>query len=422
MGTAAPVTVEVIFRWHHEVIDVACLPPGACLSIAARLGLPGGLDSVVTFDHRAGCARVTGAVQATVDVKQHEACALTLVPLPLQIEMRSVPALPAPQVPPEIDALWAHTLIAAASAMTVAVAVLLSTPPHFHEEGLDEATVHRLEAALGRTAAVRTRKTSRATDVAAPASSLVDAPGPGSAGAQRKSSPAARRVAPRGSVDDARERAAVLDGVLASLRGPAPGGGGAELHQALAGVQTLRGASVGGGGLFLRGRGTDSRAAEGLYTSDAISVPILGGLGEQASLGVTCDFNCRAAQRDAEFSMQMGVDVGGRLRPIVDLHDDGDVIAEYDRNLIQSVVREHLGQLRYCYSRELQSHPGLAGKVVMKWIITGDGTVSQSAVEATTLHSAPVETCLAAKIRSWRFPPPRSVVIVNYPFVFAQRG
>ncbi len=36
--------------------------------------------------------------------------------------------------------------------------------------------------------------------------------------------------------------------------------------------------------------------------------------------------------------------------------------------------------------------------------------------------SAPVETCLAAKIRSWRFPPPRSVVIVNYPFVFAQRG
>jgi hypothetical protein len=44
--------------------------------------------------------------------------------------------------------------------------------------------------------------------------------------------------------------------------------------------------------------------------------------------------------------------------------------------------------------------------------------VSMSTVRESTMGSPTVEGCIAQKLRSLVFPQPKSVVVVNYPFVF----
>ena len=92
--------------------------------------------------------------------------------------------------------------------------------------------------------------------------------------------------------------------------------------------------------------------------------------------------------------------------------------------IIRRVVREHAGQMRYCYERELTRSPGIYGKIVMKWVINGEGKVTQATTAETQMRNANVEGCLATKIKTWVFPKPKGggIVIVNYPFVFKQGG
>jgi Ca-activated chloride channel family protein len=94
-----------------------------------------------------------------------------------------------------------------------------------------------------------------------------------------------------------------------------------------------------------------------------------------------------------------------------------------DKSIVRRVVREKRDQVRYCYERELTRTPGLGtGKVVMKFIVTATGSVRQASVSSSTLNSPAVESCLATRMRTWRFPKPQGggIVVVTYPFLFSQ--
>jgi tetratricopeptide (TPR) repeat protein len=52
------------------------------------------------------------------------------------------------------------------------------------------------------------------------------------------------------------------------------------------------------------------------------------------------------------------------------------VLGSLDPELIRRFVREHAGQIRYCYESELTRTPGIAGKIVVKWVINGEGCVT----------------------------------------------
>ncbi len=99
------------------------------------------------------------------------------------------------------------------------------------------------------------------------------------------------------------------------------------------------------------------------------------------------------------------------------------VIGEIDKSIIDRIVKQHLTQFRFCYERELQRSPDLHGKIVMKWVIAKDGSVSQSNVKRSTMNNPVVEACMVSRIRRLRFPPPRGggIVLVSYPFVFNAR-
>lgn len=77
-------------------------------------------------------------------------------------------------------------------------------------------------------------------------------------------------------------------------------------------------------------------------------------------------------------------------------------------------------QLEYCYQTEANDHPGLSGKILFKFVIAADGTVSSAKVTETTMNHGTVEACICSRFERLQFPEPRGggIVIVSYPLEF----
>ncbi len=155
-----------------------------------------------------------------------------------------------------------------------------------------------------------------------------------------------------------------------------------------------------GGGLSSRGSGYGGGgSAEGL-----------GGLGVKGIGSGGSGYGQRAAMRGKGGSSALGV-VGGS--PII--------LGSLDRSLISDVIKRHMNQIRYCYQRELQKNPSLAGKVVMRFTIGVDGKVPKATTKTSTLSNSAVERCIEGRFRRMTFPPPTGggIVMVTYPFIFS---
>ena len=88
------------------------------------------------------------------------------------------------------------------------------------------------------------------------------------------------------------------------------------------------------------------------------------------------------------------------------------------REVIRSVIRSHMMEVRACFERGLAANPELAGRVTVSFVISASGAVQSSTIANTTLNQAQVEGCVTDAVRSWTFPAPEGggVVTVNYPF------
>ena len=95
-----------------------------------------------------------------------------------------------------------------------------------------------------------------------------------------------------------------------------------------------------------------------------------------------------------------------------------------DPSLIDKAIRDHVAQIRYCYSRELNKNPRLFGKVSVKFVIGGTGRVTSSTIKSSTLGNAAVDNCVADRISRIQFPHPKGGVKVTvvYPFNFNAAG
>src|SRR5262249_61714375 len=97
------------------------------------------------------------------------------------------------------------------------------------------------------------------------------------------------------------------------------------------------------------------------------------------------------------------------------------------REEIQRVISRAMSQIKYCYEKELNHDPNLEGKLVMSWVIAGDGSVASSQVAQQTFASsdgAKVAGCGDHVIARLKFPEPRGggQVVVTYPWVFSSSG
>jgi TonB family protein len=158
------------------------------------------------------------------------------------------------------------------------------------------------------------------------------------------------------------------------------------------------GEAYGVGGFGLVGRQGGGSTSEGTV-----------GLGNLGTIGVAPGHRWYAGARQRG-SQQPDV-VGGQVKTTGGL----------DRDVIGRTIRSHLKEVKFCYEQELMRRPSLHGRVTVKFAISPTGSVSSSAVDASTVNDARVERCIAQAVQRWEFPKPAGggVVIVSYPFVLA---
>ncbi len=110
---------------------------------------------------------------------------------------------------------------------------------------------------------------------------------------------------------------------------------------------------------------------------------------------------------------------GGSGGPGVEVGDP-IILGALDKSEIDRVVKSHLGQIRYCYQRELTKNPSLFGKIVVKFVIAKDGSVSSAKTHTSTMANPNVEGCVNGRFLRFQFPQPKGggIVIVTYPFIF----
>ena len=125
------------------------------------------------------------------------------------------------------------------------------------------------------------------------------------------------------------------------------------------------------------------------------------------------------AIRTASQGYNANLGVKGEARPQVKMKNP-KVTGVLDKRIIQKVVRQHSGELRACYEKELNKIKGLNGRVVLYWLISPQGAVTKALVKESTIKNKNVENCVANSVKYWRFPAPKGggIVAIEYPFVF----
>jgi hypothetical protein len=114
---------------------------------------------------------------------------------------------------------------------------------------------------------------------------------------------------------------------------------------------------------------------------------------------------------------------GGGSRTVKEMHvgmttgnfsSDGGLSKEQ----VNAVVRAHQAAIQFCYEKELQRFPHLAGTVKLYWRVEPDGKVSAVRVDNTTLSNPSAEGCMSRQVKNWTFPKSSGVTNVNFPFLF----
>lgn len=100
--------------------------------------------------------------------------------------------------------------------------------------------------------------------------------------------------------------------------------------------------------------------------------------------------------------------------------EETEVEGGLDKDVISRYIQSQLGQIRYCYERQLSANPDLYGKILVKFTIGSVGSVVAQTIGNSSLNNAMVEGCILRRIAGWQFPQPKggTNVLVTYPFLF----
>lgn len=202
---------------------------------------------------------------------------------------------------------------------------------------------------------------------------------------------------------------ALQSGIFKALKGGkgavsnvfGPGGLGTGVNNALGG---LRGASMGDAG---GAGGLGSRGTGGGGGGNSLGI---GGLGNGSGRGTGGLGN---------------VDLGGRGKGKYKVIP-GRTITKgcLTQSQVLRVINRVQSQAKYCYEKELNRNPNLAGKVTTRMEISATGAVSWVRVAQSTLANANVEKCLVRVMQRMRFPPCKGggTAEITYPWIFKSSG
>lgn len=97
-------------------------------------------------------------------------------------------------------------------------------------------------------------------------------------------------------------------------------------------------------------------------------------------------------------------------------------VGEYDGAIIRREIKKHRDRFRFCYERQLLSHPGLAGTVTVSFMINDNGKVISAT--AGGMDNAGLHSCVEDTVRAIKFPRPPSGSLhkVKYPIIYRPSG
>ena len=101
-------------------------------------------------------------------------------------------------------------------------------------------------------------------------------------------------------------------------------------------------------------------------------------------------------------------------KPVV----DGPLIVE----IVSRIAKAHTEELRHCYRKGLEDHPGFGGRLTTEFLVGGDGYVKSAKVVSAEFAELGVAHCAVTAIETWRFPKPSAngdvEATVTYRFNF----
>lgn len=95
---------------------------------------------------------------------------------------------------------------------------------------------------------------------------------------------------------------------------------------------------------------------------------------------------------------------------------------------IQTVVQQHMTDVRVCYKKQLGADPEWADRLILDLAIKKTGRVSEVAIAPRRVRRAEIGKCLMASVPNWKFPEftgetddgiTQEVVTASFPFSFS---
>lgn len=155
-------------------------------------------------------------------------------------------------------------------------------------------------------------------------------------------------------------------------------------------------------------------------TASTLKAGALGGGGAQGSYRLAGIGTAGKGGGSGAYKSGTGLSEGQVGQANVGIADDEtEVVGGLDKEEIAKIIKSQLGEIRYCYERQLSANPELYGKVLVKFSIGGEGKVVEQKIGSSTLGNAMVEGCILRRVAGWKFPRPNggTTVIVSYPFL-----
>jgi len=88
---------------------------------------------------------------------------------------------------------------------------------------------------------------------------------------------------------------------------------------------------------------------------------------------------------------------------------------------LDRVVKQRMGDIRGCFQRASQQDPNLAGEVVVRFQVTASGAIGSATIKRSSLQNSVVEACIREQFLKMVFPRPpgNKVIQATYPLLFA---
>jgi|JI10StandDraft_1071094.scaffolds.fasta_scaffold617498_3 hypothetical protein len=99
--------------------------------------------------------------------------------------------------------------------------------------------------------------------------------------------------------------------------------------------------------------------------------------------------------------------------------NDKTIAGTLTKDQMTRVINAYMGQIQYCYEKQLMKSPDLKGDVSIKFNVNEHGRVNHFSIDKTTMENPPTETCLTGVIQRMPFSSTSGSTQVTIPFQFS---